>query len=340
MSAAFALVLPAAAAAKDRWTQPHPGVRHLRRVQERVDVHVVAIDLRLAEIAVVATRPEDRAMSVREFGRRYDVDIAVNANYFNGRSRSCGLAAGDGKVWRDSYQDGCEMSFGFGPLNQVLAFESGPLLAGPLPRAWMTEVVTGKPWLVRDGIVQTGWDAPRHIWGHHPRTALGLSRDRKTLFLVVADGRRRGARGMSGTQLAELFVELGAANALNMDGGGSSELWIRKERGVQNKPSDGRGRSVGNHLGIRVRRSIAVERAAQGVIREERSIRGTLGLIMASADDSDAPRRLTAPAEVTAAKSTGEGEAPARDRAPASRSGEGLAPAVALDNTRRRSSTL
>lgn len=117
----------------------------------------------------------------------------------------------------------------------------------------MTSVVSGKPWLVRRGVVQGGWDAPRHIYGRHPRTAVGLSRDRSKLLLVVADGRRPGVPGVRGDVLAALMAEFGAHDALNLDGGGSSELFIRAEGGVQNRPSDGRPRDVSSHLGIRVR---------------------------------------------------------------------------------------
>src|SRR5687768_3743981 len=200
--AAAVLGLVSTAEARDVWTDPYPGVRHLHRVRGNVDVHAMVVDLSSSEISLVATRPRDRAMPVREFAHRYGVDIAINANFFDGGARSCGLAAGDGVVWADSYHDGCTMSLGFGPQNQAMAFDSGEILRGPVPEEWMTDVVTGKPWLVRDGVVQSGWYEPRHIEGHHPRTAVGLSRDRRTLYLVVADGRRMGIPGMTGHGLA------------------------------------------------------------------------------------------------------------------------------------------
>jgi hypothetical protein len=243
------------AGARDVWTDPYPGVRHLHRATDSIDVHALIVDLSSGDISLVATRPRDRSMPVREFAHRYGVDIAVNANYFDTRSKSCGLAAGDGVVWADSYDDGCDMSIGFGRQNEAMAFDSGDLIRGPVPEAWMTDVITGKPWVVRHGVAQGGWLEPRHIEGHHPRTAVGLSQDRRTLFIVVADGRRAGIPGVTGHYLARLMLELGAWDALNLDGGGSSEMFIRAENGVVNQPSDNRPRPVGNHLGIRVRRS-------------------------------------------------------------------------------------
>lgn len=83
----------------------------------------------------------------------------------------------------------------------------------------------------------------------HPRTAMGLSRDRQTFILVVVDGRRTSSVGMYGSELAKLMQDLGAHVAFNLDGGGSSQMWVRGQ-GTINRPSDGSPRSVLNHWGI------------------------------------------------------------------------------------------
>ncbi len=239
------------AAAEDVWTAPYPGVSHLHRFEDRIDLHVLLIDLKYADVSVVATRPDDRRRTVRNFARNYAADIAFNANYYHVDSRACGLAAGDGRVWRDSYRSGCVMSFGFGADNEAVAFNSSDWFRGPLPRAWMRHVVSGKPWLVRHGLGRYQHRWPRFLRYRHPRTALGLTQDRGTLIVLVADGRRADAAGLNGVELTNLMLEFGAHDAVNLDGGGSSELFVRSEGGVQNKPSDGRARRVSNHLGIR-----------------------------------------------------------------------------------------
>ena len=246
------------AQATDDWYNPYPGVRRLVRRGRSQHINALLVNLSAPEVSLVSTPPDDRYIRVSEFARRTESVIAINANYYG--AGSCGLAAGDGQIWSDSYSDGCDMSLGFGRLNEALAFDSFDLARGPLPETWMTEVVTGKPWLVRDGVLQGGWIRPRHIHGRHPRTAVGLTRDRRTLIIVVADGRRRGIAGLTGYELADLMLELGAWDAVNLDGGGSSELWMRplsrtgnRHRYVVNDPSDGRERIVVNHLGVRVR---------------------------------------------------------------------------------------
>jgi exopolysaccharide biosynthesis protein len=79
--------------------------------------------------------------------------------------------------------------------------------------------------------------------GRAPRTALGLTKDGHVL-LVVVDGRQKHSVGFSLLELALFMQEAGAVDALNLDGGGSSEMVVNGK--VVNKPSDGRERRVGD----------------------------------------------------------------------------------------------
>ena len=78
----------------------------------------------------------------------------------------------------------------------------------------------------------------------HPRTAVGFNADTTRLFFVVVDGRQDLSIGATLKDMMGIFVALGAANAMNMDGGGSSCMVINDE--VINSPSDGQVRPVGN----------------------------------------------------------------------------------------------
>ena len=91
----------------------------------------------------------------------------------------------------------------------------------------------------------------------HPRTAAGVSRDGRTLVLIVADGRRPGwSIGATLPELAAMMLDAGAWNGVNLDGGGSSALWYREPGDptgrVLNRPSDGRVRPAAVHLGVRL----------------------------------------------------------------------------------------
>jgi len=92
----------------------------------------------------------------------------------------------------------------------------------------------------------------------HPRTAAGISKDGRLLYLVVLDGRqKRYSEGATTAEMAEWMRSFGAWDALNFDGGGSTALVISDGHGgskVLNRPIDlgfpGKERVVANHLGI------------------------------------------------------------------------------------------
>jgi len=73
----------------------------------------------------------------------------------------------------------------------------------------------------------------------HPRSAVALTADHK-LYLLTVDGRNAKAQGMNLHELSFLLKALGAKEALNLDGGGSTTLYVRNEGldGVVNYPSD------------------------------------------------------------------------------------------------------
>lgn len=75
-----------------------------------------------------------------------------------------------------------------------------------------------------------------------PRTAIGQIGPLHYV-IIVADGRQSGySRGMTLPELQRLFIGFGAQTAMNLDGGGSTELWFQGE--VINRPSEGRERRL------------------------------------------------------------------------------------------------
>ncbi|MCF7972263.1 MAG: phosphodiester glycosidase family protein, partial [Phycisphaerae bacterium] len=101
--------------------------------------------------------------------------------------------------------------------------------------------IGGRPLLVVNGMKETfGPNQPRH-----PRTAIGWNA--RHYFLVVVDGRQEGLSvGMSLPELADLMVELKCTDAMNLDGGGSSTLWLAGH--IMNSPSDRQERRIANGL--------------------------------------------------------------------------------------------
>lgn len=114
-------------------------------------------------------------------------------------------------------------------------------------------IIGGWPRILRDGVNVVGDAATvegtisRNAEMKHPRTALGFSRDSSTLYILAVDGRSQRSIGITLDELASLMRRLGAWNAMNFDGGGSTTMVI--DRAVVNVPSDSAGeRAVGNAL--------------------------------------------------------------------------------------------
>lgn len=110
-------------------------------------------------------------------------------------------------------------------------------------------VVEGKPITCPDPTDRSCFPDRSDMMTRHPRTAMGLTEDMKTFILVVVDGRSEESVGMFGSELAALMHDLGSWVAINLDGGGSSQMYV-KGRGIMNAPSDNPHRPVLNHWGV------------------------------------------------------------------------------------------
>ncbi|WP_415840195.1 phosphodiester glycosidase family protein, partial [Nocardiopsis gilva] len=106
--------------------------------------------------------------------------------------------------------------------------------------------VGGRHVLLRDGRVTAPDDASRH-----PRTAIGFSADGRRMYLMTADGRTARTPGATLREMARRMLRAGAADALELDGGGSSTLLAREPGatapGVRNR-TGGLFRAVPNGL--------------------------------------------------------------------------------------------
>lgn len=119
-------------------------------------------------------------------------------------------------------------------------FESIPNIVGAGPRL----VMDGRVFVTAN---EEKFPADIRV-GRAPRSAVGVNSYGDYIFAVV-DGRQAHSRGCTLQEWAEILLnEFGAFNAINLDGGGSTELIVKDK--LVNKPSDGRERMVGSALAI------------------------------------------------------------------------------------------
>jgi hypothetical protein len=211
-----------------------------------------------AEFSGEDARFETRCANTLEFAMQRGVQLAVNTSAFDPfRSRAgmpmdvVGLAAVRGRLYSEADER-------FGAL--YISRDGRITLKGPpLPADNLWYVVPGFRMLVDDGqFVVSEQVHNTKFGGVNPRTAAGVDREGRTLWLVVVDGRQKGvSEGITLVELACLFQSLGAWDALNLDGGGSSAFVLENADhtySVVNTPV-GRGepntlRQVANNLGL------------------------------------------------------------------------------------------
>ncbi|MDD4188980.1 MAG: phosphodiester glycosidase family protein, partial [Eubacteriales bacterium] len=126
------------------------------------------------------------------------------------------------------------------------------IITGPTDWNWVQMAVTGGSLILKNGVIPSSFSNSSP--GRNPRTAMGVSRNGKELIMVTVDGRQNSSIGLTQTELAELMIRLGAYNAVNFDGGGSTAMVARLAGNISaevvNSPSEGVLRRVANAVGV------------------------------------------------------------------------------------------
>jgi exopolysaccharide biosynthesis protein len=108
--------------------------------------------------------------------------------------------------------------------------------------AKVEDIVSGVPQLIKNGKIDITWleekASKSFVETRHPRTAVAKLKDGKFLMITV-DGRSESSGGIGLYGLAALLLELGATDAMNLDGGGSTTMYLDGK--IVNKPSDKEG---------------------------------------------------------------------------------------------------
>lgn len=241
---AYAQERPRAAASHtDVWSDPNPGVRYLHRTTTvPCSIHALVVDLSHPGVRIRATPYEERWQTTSGYAQNARLAAAINGGFWGMWQIANGVTAGGGERWSDG-EDDEEVGF-FAVTRRRVGWISPPEVEvddDELPAERVAEAVSGRPMLVRDGrLDQAALDEFPYSNIRHPRSAVGVSRNGKTVYLVVADGRQGFSRGMTLYELGRFMLELGADDAINLDGGGSSTMFVANAGGVVNAPSGGR----------------------------------------------------------------------------------------------------
>ncbi len=226
----------------------HPGIIHKSHHSDSVwstwqHIHVLIADPAL--IQAVIAYSEDTLFKTSHFGFSYPAIAGVNGGFFNVREGGSVMYLKvnniristtiiDPEKGRREHQKGAFIVTDEGHV--VIETVKPDSVYDRMP-VYENVLVTG-PLLLYNGktvsLSNRAFNSDKH-----PRTAACITREQK-LLLITVDGRNEKAAGMSLFQLAELLKYAGCLNAVNLDGGGSTTMWISDEpfNGVVNMPSD------------------------------------------------------------------------------------------------------
>lgn len=226
---------------------------------------IVALDLSRGALALRLTQgdpaggKEFMSQTTTSFTRQTGAIIGVNAGFFGPvvneegvAMDAAGFVVANGRVASPPLPPEADSAV----VKAVVCFEATQVFIDDVlscPPRYREGLAAG-PRLLRDGLnVANPSNTTRH-----PRTALGVSQNGEKVWIVVTDGRQAGySEGATLAEMADLLKSLGAVNAINLDGGGSSALVFADpatglrtlNRPIQNG-SPGRERPVATHIGV------------------------------------------------------------------------------------------
>jgi hypothetical protein len=217
--------------------------------------YVVEVDLDSNATEVRVTQPHasdiDDMVTVAAHALEEGATVALNANYFGGSlNHPCGAARSSGTNYSDAYREvgNCETTLGWTPglgkgaqaaVVNTLNHEDD---AAFLPQ--LTEMVTAGNYLIKNGQPKCAPDDMHCDWGPKLEvgrdcSAVGVSSDRKRFIFIATNSATKTAPSVcSGFFLQSEFLLHNAADAIFLDGGGSTKLWIRGMGYVNNESAD------------------------------------------------------------------------------------------------------
>lgn len=223
---------------------------------KRIEASVVYVDLKCPTLSISTALPDNGD----KWGMQRTTDMAkaacrngqvvvgaVNGDFYNMTTGEPeGVFIKNGIIIKDTMYVGKNF---FGITKGGIPVIGNDVLFNNIKGDLQT-AVGGRSWLVKDSRLNN--EEIDHEIVRHPRTAIGIKND-GTVFFTVVDGRQPGfSEGINLPMLARFMINLGAVNALNIDGGGSSTFAIRipgtNEFKMVNSTSDGEERTTANSV--------------------------------------------------------------------------------------------
>jgi exopolysaccharide biosynthesis protein len=209
-------------------------------VPQNINVLIINTNRRIISLSY----DPDKNICVSKQAEKATAIAAVNAGFFNIKEGGSGTYLKTGGVIVDTdtakkWRRNANMT------GSVLIDKNGHVtLSVSKTNSWYdshpeyTEVLVTGP-LLLSGKIQQVLPVTPLVVNKHPRTAIGKKGNHKVV-LITLDGRTDQAKGMTLSELTDLMISLHCKDAVNLDGGGSTTMWINGKpfNGVVNMPCD------------------------------------------------------------------------------------------------------
>jgi exopolysaccharide biosynthesis protein len=203
------------------------------------------VEIKLKKKRAIALACEAKTLKpTSEFGRSTGAIVAINGNFFdvkNGGSvdyiKQNDSVVSNNRLWPNNIRARHQQA--------ALVIKKGKLRIAKWDSSanWelkqhAADVMNTGPLLLWQGSRQP-LDTGEFNRARHPRTAIACLNKKRVVFITV-DGRNEQSAGMSLYELASIIKWLKARDGINMDGGGSTTMWINNQpdNGVVNYPTD------------------------------------------------------------------------------------------------------
>ncbi len=228
---------------------------YLNAAEQPMEVYIIKAHLKRNKLSLEATTAFNKDTFARQTLTQqiqeknttsHEVLAGVNAGFFNMET---------GEPVEVSIIDGYKIKDTVLPKRYFVGVKkNGKVIMGDAEfyqrkKEQLKAALGGTPLLIKNGKILPQSDR-KFSTIRHPRTALGTI-NKRTVLLVVVDGRQpQYGNGMPLKELAILMKTLGAKNAINLDGGGSTTLVSQSQRSkdwkIRNRPSGGQQRQIAN----------------------------------------------------------------------------------------------
>jgi exopolysaccharide biosynthesis protein len=193
----------------------------------------------------IVIRPEDDfqkkgLISPTKYSKDEKLDVVINANFYQENGNPIGYVVSNGRMWTNFVLHGSKYAgvFSCDVKNKChINYENNVDV-----ESHKVNLISGYPMLISNGQKVSPRNEDRH-----PRTAIGLDKRTNDIVVIVTDGRAvdiksgfKTVEGYTYDELSDLFISQGVDSALNLDGGGSSQLIYKGKRMNMRRATDPR----------------------------------------------------------------------------------------------------